>query len=703
MYTVAFSRESAGSRVSPRALALAGVALLDLLALVSCGPSSTKSGRPDPEKLVSKASLAVAGAWRPGAWNEVQVFLSGSTADLAGEIIARCESPASPPSRRPFELPKSSTRRFSIPVLVPPSYDASQKILVRVETPGFTRDLSAILPRIDPDLEARVLWVREAGTASGELQPLAGRLAARAFGPIEESEPKKQRVAMHPVEPRSLPSLPDGLAPFALVVLHETALRGADARTIEALRLWVESGGVLVAFPGPEWSAPLPEKVAELLGVESAGTAGTASDAPPGTVPPGARGTWRALTPRSGTVMRFDGLVLETRQGSGFVNVLGFTPETIEPASFDAAPRLEQALAVSLRRGKIATDKPVAEISDFGLRSLALDFLANRTGFEPPGRGVVALAMGIYIFSGFLLPYWIFGRRRREWTYLLIVVAAALGVVLVHRVGVLSLLQETRSDELALVRLAPSSTRGPATVFVARTAPGYRETQVVASRTVDPRAVRVMPVRPASGNGFDFNGFAGGTLHFGADLAPQPLSLDLYPSEPAFARVDAVADLDRVIEFRLREKLGSTMLEIKNESDATFTAIWVGPATNLRHGPTIRPQETVEIGSPRSRNPDARDGWWSLSRADLRSPAMELVGRLTSDDFLERRDGSWNAPGSPQWNFGVQPSRPKLRWPRPSLVLVSTGAPVHVLDIRSDADVHDGVAILVIDWPEETP
>src|SRR4030095_5821328 len=111
-------------------------------------------------------------------------------------------------------------------------------------------------------------------------------------------------------------------------------------------RAWVERCGILLAFPGPEWTGGIPRATLDLLGV-SAGDPARRPD--PRWRRKAGSGMYRALEPLPGTEAILDGVAFLSRRGCGITECFSFGPGEAFPDR-SAGEVLHRALGPALER-----------------------------------------------------------------------------------------------------------------------------------------------------------------------------------------------------------------------------------------------------------------------------------------------------------------------------------------------------------------
>ena len=459
-----------------------GLAAALALFSTSCDRGSSDSEEFDLKDL--QVELGTAGVWTEDRPNQLRIQVTNRGAHFQGKVRVRGSlvfgsrpdgtTPPGPESDNVLyelatELPSDSTRELIFPV------DAAYWQRVDIDfiaSNGREVRTEAQLPQASRD-RLRVLVV---GESLPNLDPLFENLG-RCFQ-TETSPPKtsyKPRVSVLP--PQDLPARSEAFAPFELVCLYGTSLVAASSEAHEALRVWVERGGTLVAFPGPEWDSGVPPRVLGLLGItSSSGRDG----APPelatrlgknaGKNADG--GYYREIQPREGTTTRDDGLSYTSRPGAGQVTVLSARPTGSSFPSPEEGPGFHAALRDAFLRALSFAGKPGPSLAR--LAGVAPSALAEISSFRVPHLSSILAGLTSYFLLGFLLPAWLFRRRHREWTYAWIVASAVVATAAFITVGLAGGVRRLEIQEINLVRLHSDGRGAEATSFVGFVSPRFQ-------------------------------------------------------------------------------------------------------------------------------------------------------------------------------------------------------------------------------------
>ncbi len=244
-----------------------------VLALPSCRQSET--GSPIIEKEDVKVELGLGGVVAGESWNQIRVRVTNRGAHFRGTMRVRDSRSEPEPFFPDFfyeaevELPgvsadgDTTTRELVFPVLPAGWGD----IEVSFRGGGFRRTFT-----FDPPLLSnhtyRILAV-------GEKVPDLAAFLDEIDTSLKKQEEEYRRIhtaRLASIEPEELPDFVAALDPFQVVLLWGTRLAEASPEAIEALGRWVETGGVLIAFPpvAAGWGAVVREKARRLLGLDLA-------------------------------------------------------------------------------------------------------------------------------------------------------------------------------------------------------------------------------------------------------------------------------------------------------------------------------------------------------------------------------------------------------------------------------------------------
>ena len=468
-----------------------------LAAVVGCSRNPPESPRIETGDVFIR--LGTAGVVDPTRWNILRVRVRNTGGDFRGTLAVRGtigDQAEGIVYRMAVEVPgKGAAREISIAVR-PQSWTGFR---LSLEAPGWRKTWEEELALQADESPSRILISEARGTDWTQLL----------------SEARLSRCEVARIPPGELPEEALAYDLFAVVILNGVTLAGSSPGVAAALMRWVERGGILLAFPGPEWSGGIPGATLELLGV-SAGDPGRS----PGSL---ARrvgsGAYRALEPLPGTEAILDGVAFLSRRGCGIAECFSFGPGEAFPDR-SGGEALHRALGPALDRLAAFSSRAARVLHD--LERPLLETFFTLSGVSFPSWLSVAAAMSAYLLLGIVLPWGIFTRmRRREWTYPVMLAASALSVIGIARYGLLNAARTAEAIEMSIARVRADGTRAEVTTYAALISPWRRE-------------VAFEPARSGPG----------------VDVLAQPLRNDVFPGEAA-----------RIIETPIEARRGGSVLE----------------------------------------------------------------------------------------------------------------------------------------------
>jgi hypothetical protein len=281
-------------------------------------------GAGQPAGLQMSARAGLDGVARVGTWVPLEVELTNGGDDLQGEIQVRVED-----ARRqgvygraptvyslPVDLPRKSHKRLTMEVLFPSTSNRLQVTLVSAGQQVLQHDVSMTRVALGDFL---------CGIVSRDPQVFD-------FLPSLELAGPQRRVRLAHIQEAQFPNRAQLLSSLDCLILANAQIAALRTDQIEALRVWVAAGGLLVGAGGPTWQktlAPLPDDLLAVRPTDLAtletlhGLVDVAGEAP-------GAGPWLVSRGRAnGTVVaQQDGvpLLVGRKQGQGTVFYLAFDP-----------------------------------------------------------------------------------------------------------------------------------------------------------------------------------------------------------------------------------------------------------------------------------------------------------------------------------------------------------------------------------------
>jgi len=482
--------------------------------------------------------LGTAGVVNPERWNVLRVRVRNTGGDFRGTLEVRGTIGGQAEGvvyRMPVEVPgKGAAREISIAVR-PQGWTGFRMSL---EAPGWRKTWEEELALQADEPPARILISEARGTDWTRLL----------------SEAPLSRYAVARIPPGELPEEALAYDPFAIVILNGVTLAGSSPGVAAALSRWVERGGILLAFPGPEWSGGIPGATLELLGV----SAGDPARSPGSLARRVGSGTYRALDPLPGTEPILDGVAFLSRRGCGIAECFSFGPGEAFPDR-SGGEALHRALGPALERLAAFSSRAARVLQE--VEGPLLQTFFRLSGVTFPSWIAVAAAMSAYLLLGIVLPWGIFTRmRRREWTYPVMLAASALAVVAIARHGLLNATQSAECTEMSVARVHAGGSRAEVATYAALISPRRREAafepersgtgvdvlaQPLRSEVLAGEAARIIETRIDAGRG-------------GSALEP----LVFYPNALRAFRFEHAAELEGLVKV---QRTGGEVL-VSNES-----------------------------------------------------------------------------------------------------------------------------------------
>ena len=433
--------------------------------------------------------------FRDGNWIPVQISLSNNGPDFEGTIAITTPSPFSgqgngstgPSYQESINLPNGTQKQITIDIPINlGGQGASQDIHVNLlDTNGHvvstqTSKITSLAPN---DVFIGILSDLNSG-----------------FSPLYSVALPNQggSVIVESLTASTLPPRASVLKNFDLIVLDNFTTSNLNADQLTALQSWVNQGGALIEAGGPEWRRTLSSLPSSLLPVMITGTA---------TLPKGSQilpVESRALTGQSSsnatvpisvgtvaqnsttgspnTVILSNGntpLIVQSQKGQGFVSYLAFDPALDPIATWTGANTLWRELVIRGAGDKLigaANFTPSSSaLQTSGLGGLLQGLLTNNL---PSPWLLLALLLGYLIILGpvrFLIIRW---RKRRDWSWRIVLASIAIFSLLAYGLAVQQKGTTVLSNSVSIMQLNAGGSSAHISTFVSVFVPNQGNYQV---------------------------------------------------------------------------------------------------------------------------------------------------------------------------------------------------------------------------------
>jgi hypothetical protein len=315
--------------------AVVGVLLLSILLL---GGVQSAASAPDGQDATAAGSVRMDvragfdGAGRVGGWVPLDVQLVNEGSELKAQVEVVVDQPG---GRSMFSFVPTT---FALPVVLP-----------RLSNRRFTMEVNL------PNATNNRLTARLVNTSGGELiteqdismtrVPLGdyfcGVLARDPstydFLAALDLPPPIRRARTAPLDPSTMPDQAELLGSFDCMIIDNAATAQLRPEQLEALQVWVGTGGLLIEIGGSTWQSTLgslppdllPVEVSGLTNLQSLSALGDFMDTPLDVAGPWLVSNARPRTDRGAhVVVAQDGvpLIVASKQGDGTLMYLAFEP-----------------------------------------------------------------------------------------------------------------------------------------------------------------------------------------------------------------------------------------------------------------------------------------------------------------------------------------------------------------------------------------
>src|SRR5919205_819480 len=312
------------------------VAVLLLASLLIGGAQSAASAPDDQADTPSQVRMDVRagfdGAGRVGGWVPLDIQLANEGAELRAEVQVVIQQGG---GRSTYTLVPTT---FSLPVVLPRL--SNKRFSMEVWLPGVQNNhLTARLVKAGGGelITEQDITMTRVPLGDYFCGVLARDPSTYDFLAALDLPPPIRRARTAPLDPTTVPERAQLLGSFDCLIIDNAATAQLRPEQLEAIQVWVGTGGLLIEVGGSTWQSTLGPLPPDLLPVEPVGLTNLDSLSSLGDfmeVPLDAPGPWlvtqsRARTDRGArVVVAQDGvpLVVASKRGDGTVIYLAFEP-----------------------------------------------------------------------------------------------------------------------------------------------------------------------------------------------------------------------------------------------------------------------------------------------------------------------------------------------------------------------------------------
>lgn len=430
--------------------------------------------------------------FRDGNWIPVQISLSNNGPDFEGTITINTPSPYSGPInsngtiyQQPISLANGTHKQVTISIPINLGGQGTNQA-IRVNLLDSNGNVvSTQTQRVSSVGQSDVLVALLSDLNTGFSQLYSIPLPNQGGSMIVES-----------LNASTLPDKAAILKNFDLIILDNFTSSNLSVNQLIALQSWVNQGGALIEAGGPEWQRTLAALPTSLLPVAITGT-GTLSAGSPllpvvsssqsspariNAAVPISVGTLAQSNAVQNTTLLASGttpLIVQAHQGQGIVCYLAFDPALDPIASWSQAGTLWRELVVRTVGGKMFNASNFYSVGGplktSGLGGLLQGLLANNL---PSPWLLLALLLGYLIILGpvrFLIIRW---RKRRDWSWRIVLVSIVLFSLLSYGLAVQQKGTAVLSNSVSIIQLNQSGTSAHISTFVGVFVPNQGNYQV---------------------------------------------------------------------------------------------------------------------------------------------------------------------------------------------------------------------------------
>ena len=254
---------NAKRRIRGPACAGWAAAFLLLTGGLGCGPPGPK---PELKNLAFDFGLPFRREVHDTTVVSVTVTNEGANFDGAVTFSSSEFGVAAPESYvRTVNIPEGETRKIAAPMRL----GNADRVRVSFRQSGYSISAAVDTPPVHAVVSNVLVVAQPVPDLTALERAMVETIAAPTGAGLQSPT-----VHIRAIGPAQLTGVKGSYSSFDLVVLWGDTLTAATLDAQRELQRWVDTGGTILAFPGPAWASGLPESASALLGVDVAADTG---------------------------------------------------------------------------------------------------------------------------------------------------------------------------------------------------------------------------------------------------------------------------------------------------------------------------------------------------------------------------------------------------------------------------------------------
>ncbi|MCD4685876.1 MAG: hypothetical protein K8S97_08065, partial [Anaerolineae bacterium] len=436
--------------------------------------------RQDQPAITLTVAAGYDGFFRPGQWIPLRVTMSNDGDSLDGYLRVRTG-----------ELGGLEETTYRTPLDLPRG--ARKQVFLYISLENFARDAQVEVVNANGRVVAReTIRLRQVGRSD----VLYAVVTASPYGAVELSTRAPGVGNAHQVNWRveDIPLLPDALSGLDVMLFHDVDTGLLRAEQVEAIRLWVLTGGHLIVAGGDNWQRTtaqltdlLPVALAGTVPLESAEAFGHYLRLPTALLAEEMTATSSTLLLGARTLIATDDdmpLLARVAYGGGWVDFLAVDPHAEPLRSWEGRADLWYTLITSVGQSP-------SWGREFGDWSTAQEGTTTVSGTVLPTFVQLCGFLLAYIMLLGPVNYIVLKRlKRREWAWFTIPALIAVFSVIAYTVGFNLRGTVPVVNRLTVIRAFPEQAEAQVSTLIGVQSPRRREYDIAVE---DEHVVRTLP------------------------------------------------------------------------------------------------------------------------------------------------------------------------------------------------------------------